>query len=403
MSWEFRKLNEIVLVKSGKRLPKGHNFVLDPTNHPYIRARDIKNGKINIEEPVYINNNTFNIISRYTVRESDVVITIVGANVGDIAFIDSKHDGANLTENAAKLIPKDRNTLSPKFLKYSLFGDVQKSKFQQIAMAAAQPKLGLYKIKDFEISIPKIETQKRIADILIAYDDLIENSLKRIKLLEQAAQNIYKEWFINLHFPGHENTPINKETGLPEGWEKVLAKEYFDFKRGIEVGSKNYVKEESENTIPFIRVGSIGSRDTDIFTDISLVKDKILKLSDVVVSMDGSIGIIGYGLVGAYSTGLRKVAAKSDKYGDGFIFCLLKSEYIQNTIRAYAKGSTILHASSSIEHMSFNNAPSEITYQFNSIIEPIYNQMLNLNMLNQKLKAARDILLPRLMNRTIEV
>jgi len=150
-------------------------------------------------------------------------------------------------------------------------------------------------------------------------------------------------------------------------------------------------------------VGSIGSRDTDIFTDISLVKDKILKLSDVVVSMDGSIGIIGYGLVGAYSTGLRKVAAKSDKYGDGFIFCLLKSEYIQNTIRAYAKGSTILHASSSIEHMSFNNAPSEITYQFNSIIEPIYNQMLNLNMLNQKLKAARDILLPRLMNRTIEV
>lgn len=403
MSWELRKLNEIVLVKSGKRLPKGHNFVLDPTNYPYIRARDIKNGKINIEEPVYINNNTFNIISKYTVRENDVVITIVGANVGDIALIDSKHDGANLTENAAKLMPKDRNTLSPKFLKYSLFGDVQKSKFQQIAMAAAQPKLGLYKIKDFEISIPKIETQKRIADILSAYDDLIENSLKRIVLLEQAAQNIYKEWFVNLRFPGYENTPIKEETGLPEGWKKVLAKEYFDFKRGIEVGSKNYVNEESENTIPFIRVGSISSRDTDIFTDISLVKDKTLKLSDVVVSMDGSIGIIGYGLVGAYSTGLRKVAAKSDKYGNGFIFCLLKSEDIQNTIRAYAKGSTILHASSSIEHMSFNNATSEIAYQFNSIIEPIYNQMLNLNKLNQKLKVARDILLPRLMNRTIEL
>ena len=65
-----------------------------------------------------------------------------------------------------------------------------------------------------------LQTQKRIADILSAYDDFIENNLKRIKLLEQAAQNIYKEWFVNLRFPGHENTPINEETGLPEGWEK---------------------------------------------------------------------------------------------------------------------------------------------------------------------------------------
>ena len=403
MSWEVKKLNEIVIVKSGKRLPKGHDFFTETTNHPYIRARDIKNGKIKVELPVYINDDTFDKISRYVVSENDVVITIVGANVGDIAIIDTEYDGANLTENAAKLIPKDKNVLSPKFLKYALFGDVQKSKFQQIAMAAAQPKLGFYKIKDFEINVPNIHTQKRIADILSAYDDLIENNLKRIKLLERAAQNIYKEWFVNLRFTGHESTPINEETGLPVGWTKVLAKDYFDFKKGIEVGSKNYVTEASENTIPFLRVGSLGSRDEDVFTHISIVKDKILKFTDVAVSMDGSIGLVGYGLVGAYSTGLRKVVPKSDKYVDGFIFCLLKSVEIQDTIRAYAKGSTILHASSSIDHLSFNNAPIEIANQFNSIIEPIYSQMLNLKKQNQKLKAARDILLPRLMNRTIEV
>ena len=102
MSWELKKLDEIVLVKSGKRLPKGHSFIIKPTNHPYIRARDIKNGKINVEAPVYINDDTFNKISKYTVSENDVVITIVGANVGDIAIIDAKYSGANLTENAAK-------------------------------------------------------------------------------------------------------------------------------------------------------------------------------------------------------------------------------------------------------------------------------------------------------------
>ena len=258
-------------------------------------------------------------------------------------------------------------------------------------------------IETRDISIPPLKIQKRIADILSAYDDLIENNLKRIKLLEQAAQNIYKEWFVNLRFPGHENTPINQETGLPEGWKEVLAKEYFDFKRGIEVGSKNYVSEESENTIPFLRVGSLGSRDKDVFTDISLVKDRILNFEDVCVSMDGSIGLVGYGLIGAYSTGLRKIVAKSNKYGTGFIYGLLKSDEIQDTIRAYAKGSTILHASSSIEHLKFNDANEEISNQFNKVIDPIYSKLLNLNKQNQKLKAARDILLPRLMNRTIEV
>jgi type I restriction enzyme S subunit len=248
-----------------------------------------------------------------------------------------------------------------------------------------------------------MKTQKRIADILSAYDDLIENNLKRIKLLEQAAQNIYKEWFVNMRFPGYENTPADQETGLPKGWKKTLVTNYFDFIRGVEVGSKNYVKEEADNTIPFLRVGSLGSRDTDIFTDISLVKDKILSFSNVCISMDGSIGLVGYGLVGAYSTGIRKVSSKIEKYGNGFIFCLLKSQDIQDTIRAYAKGSTILHASSSIKNLSFKDASREISSHFNNVVEPLYNQMLNLNKQNQKLKEARDILLPRLMNQTIEV
>lgn len=286
-----------------------------------------------------------------------------------------------------------------KYIRYVL--DVKLNSLLNVAGGGTFPNLKKDDIKDFEI--PILKEKDKLVSIISAYDDLIENNLKRIKLLEQAAQNIYKEWFVNLRFPGYENAVVNEDTGLTSGWTKVLAKDYFDFKRGIEVGSKNYVTESSENTIPFLRVGSLGSRDKDVFTDISLVKDKILKFTDVAVSMDGSIGLVGYGLVGAYSTGLRKVVPKSDKYGDGFIFCLLKSEEIQDTIRAYAKGSTILHASSSIDHLSFNNAPSGIANQFNSIIEPIYSQMLNLNKQNQKLKAARDILLPRLMNRTIEV
>ena len=309
-----------------------------------------------------------------------------------------------LNQRGGKIVVTDENKLVNNYLYYYLCQHEVRTTLALFGRGGAnQVNISPSNVESIKIDLPPLQTQRRIADILSAYDDLIENNLKRIKLLEQAAQNIYKEWFVNLRFPGHENTSINEETGLPEGWKEVLAKEYFDFKRGIEVGSKNYVSEESDNTIPFLRVGSLGSRDKEVFTDISLVKDRILNFEDVCISMDGSIGLVGYGLIGAYSTGLRKIVAKSNKYSTGFIYGLLKSDQIQDTIRAYAKGSTILHASSSIEHLKFNDANEEISNLFNKVIVPIYSKLLNLNKQNQKLKAARDILLPRLMNRTIEV
>ena len=108
-----------------------------------------------------------------------------------------------------------KNFLFDTFLKNNSF----QSYAQRFATGATIKNLGLKAVRDYEFNLPPIQTQKRIADILSAYDDLIENNLKRIKLLEQAAQNIYKEWFVNLRFPGHENTPVNEETGIPEGWE----------------------------------------------------------------------------------------------------------------------------------------------------------------------------------------
>ena len=346
---------------------------------------------------IWVNETEYNFLSKSKVFPDDIIMNKI-ANAGSVYIMPNLHRPVSLAMNLFLIRFKD---LNQKFMYFLM--KTNEPYIKSFANGVATQSITKDAVRNLEFEIPSLETQKRIADILSAYDDLIENNLKRIKLLEQAAQNIYKEWFVNLRFPGYENTPINEETGLPEGWKEVLAKEYFDFKRGIEVGSKNYVSEESDNTIPFLRVGSLGSRDKDVFTDISLVKDRILNFEDVCISMDGSIGLVGYGLIGAYSTGLRKIVAKSNKYSTGFIYGLLKSEEIQDTIRAYAKGSTILHASSSIEHLKFNDANEEISTQFNKVIDPIYSKLLNLNKQNQKLKAARDILLPRLMNRTIEV
>ena len=370
----------------------------DDGSYFFVNGNNLIGGKVLIQKDTKRINNEEFIKIKKELNDRTIFVSINGT-LGNVAL----YNNEMIALGKSTCYLNVQENVSRRFIRYSLEYYKFQNYAQSFATGSTIKNLGLEAIRAYEFFLPPLHTQERIADILSAYDDLIETNLKRIKLLEQAAQNIYKEWLVNLRYPGHEQTPINPKTGLPDGWEKKLANHYFDFKRGIEVGSENYVNKKSKNSIPFLRVGSLGSRDTDIFTDISLVKDSILSFSDICISMDGSIGLVGYGLVGAYSTGLRKVMPKTDKYRNGFIFCLLKSQNIQDTIRAFAKGSTILHASSSMKHLCFNDAPNKISSQFNSVVEPLYNQMLTLHKQNQKLRYARDILLPRLMNQTIKV
>ena len=140
MSWSTVKLEQVALIKGGKRLPKGHDFSPLPTDHLYIRARDIGDNRITISEPVHISDHTFNKLKNYTVSEGDLVVTIVGANIGDVGYISADFDGANLTENAAKLRVNPA-VCDPKFLSAQLSTPHVKKKFQFIAAGSAQGKL----------------------------------------------------------------------------------------------------------------------------------------------------------------------------------------------------------------------------------------------------------------------
>ncbi len=132
----------------------------------------------------------------------------------------------------------------------------QAAHIESMGNGATVKGIRLEQLKSIEIKLPPLQTQKRIADILSAYDNLIENNLKRIKLLEQAAQNIYKEWFVNLRFPGHENTPINEETGLPEGWEYGVVSDLCEVKSGYAFKSKQWKKKGN----PVIKIKNINEQ-----------------------------------------------------------------------------------------------------------------------------------------------
>ena len=198
------RLDELCDIKSGKRIPKEMDFVTFETEHPYIRARDIKAGKINTDDLIYLEDDVFQKIKRYIINSGDIAITIVGASVGDTGYASKNVDGYNLTENAVRLT-NYKNNVDSKFLHYILAQKQYHDYMQLIAGAAAQPKLGIYKVKRIKVELPDLKKQKRIADILSAYDNLIENNNKRIRLLEQMAENLYKEWFVRFRFPRYED------------------------------------------------------------------------------------------------------------------------------------------------------------------------------------------------------
>ena len=176
---------------------------------------------------------------------------------------------------------------------------------------------------------------------------------------------------------------------------------YVTFIKGIEPGSANYLSEKSVGTLPFIRVGDLSKRDSDIYVDESKSKGIICNPDDVLISMDGTIGIVKYGIYGCYSSGIRK-AVSNGVINNAFIFCYLSSPKTQGIIYSHSKGSTIQHAGSSINHFKIKFPKETSLNNFIQFSNPIYNLMNNLLKQNVKLREARDILMPKLMNGQIE-
>jgi type I restriction enzyme S subunit len=256
--------------------------------------------------------------------------------------------------------------------------------------------------ENIKVLIPKHkETQQKIAKILSNYDDLIENNLKRIKLLEESARLTYEEWFLRFRIDG-KKLEINPESGLPFGWQDVLLTDYIDLLRGVEPGSSKYKEVKTDSNIPFIRVGDLSKRASDIYVSKDLANNKIIDKDDILLSLDGSPGKVRFGLSGCYSTGIRKAVSKQKNVSSIFIYNLLNSSYIQGLIEAYATGATILHAGSSVKKMRLILPTDEVLDKYNNIEMKKFQLILNLSDEIKLLKEAREILLPRLMTGMID-
>ena len=394
--WKEVILEDLGFVGRGKsrHRPRNAEFLYGG-NYPFVQTANVKAANYKITD--FTQTYSYAGLKQSKLWPKDTLCITIAANIADAAILDIE---ACFPDSVIGFIA-DSNKSDVRFVKY-LF-DLLQARIKKISQGAAQDNLSLEKLRTIKFLVPPLPTQRKIASILSAYDDLIENNLKRIKLLEEKAQLTYEEWFVRMKFPGHETTPINPETGLPDGWKKVKLTDHIELLRGIEPGSKNYKESINHGLIPFIRVGDLSKKRSKIFVSKDIVKNKIAKTTDVLLSLDGSPGLVVYGLEGAYSTGVRKAVSKNINIKNSFIFAILSSGKIQGLIRNHATGSTILHAGGSVKHMSFEMPTQNILDKFTDLSEDIFFSILSINKQNDLLKEARDILLPRLMTGMIDV
>jgi type I restriction enzyme, S subunit len=407
MSYPKIKIGDFAKISGGKRLPKGEELIQIKTSHPYIRAQDIGNGKIGFNDSVYLDDNTFNKIKKYTVETNDICITIVGAYVGDVGIVPSHLSGANLTENAVKLT--DLRDYDPKFLNYALLDEDSQSQMKLFAAGAAQPKLGLYKIEEIKVPNPPLRLQRKIATILSAYDDLIENNTRRIKILEEMAQALYREWFVNFRFPGHEKARmVDSPLGMiPVGWEAVTIRDISSYiNRGI---SPKY-DDESKSIV----INQKCIRDGKINLELArkhlskVPKDKFVQHGDVLIN---STGVGTLGRVGQVYEELSDFTVDShvsivrpgnkvtiDYFGLNLIY---QQDHFES-LGTGSTGQTEINRES-IASTDFLLPPNSLQLQFTNYVEPMRICMIGMHNKNTNLRRTRDLLLPKLISGELNV
>lgn len=382
------KLKDISSKIGSGATPRGGKNSYKKTGISLIRSMNVYDYHFLYNELAHIDEKQAKQLDNVEVNKNDILLNITGASVGRCCMVPDDVLPARVNQHVSiiRIDPKRANSF---YVLYYLNNYDNKIQLMNLSYGGAtREALTKEKIENFHIEIPSLETQEKISLFLLNLDKLVANNSKRIENLEEIARVAYEEWFV-------ENQPND--------WKTEKLNKYVDFVRGIEPGSNSYINENGEGLIQFLRVGDIGSRNSELFIKTELAKGKILKEDDIVVSLDGTVGIVKIGMVGCYSTGIRKLKILNNYISKAFLYCLMKSEDIQKSIKANARGTTIMHAGSAVDKMVFTLPPQDVMDEFTEIVEPMIKEILILNKKNKNLISTRDLLLPKLMSGEIEL
>lgn len=413
MSWGKIQIGKLVTLRQGFAINKktNHHMSEEPTELHLLRIGDMKDGNFTI----FVKNT---IPEKFIAKENDIIYT----RTGQVGLVFRKQCGV-VHNNCFTVTSNDESVLSQEFLYYVLQEKGFYEEANSRATGAAQPDLPHDAFNSIEIFLPPIEVQHRVTDILNSYNNLIENNQKQIKLLEEAAQRLYKEWFVDLRFPGYENTPI--VDGVPEGWKKSAVGDMVSYEIGGGWGDEEITRKCTEPAFVIRGTDLYGITHGD-YIDIpfryhakSNLKTRELADGDIVFEVSG----------GSKTEGVAKTCLITEKllkqYSCPVIcasFCKKirpienMSQFLFDTFQYMRKcGKTAEYdkkSASSIVNYRWKDfliqesivvPSSEVLKKYNAIASSIYQAIQAKSVSIETAKAACDRLLPKLISGEIEV
>ncbi|MGO5335790.1 restriction endonuclease subunit S [Bilifractor sp. LCP19S3_H10] len=303
------------------------------------------------------------------------------------------------------LIRPDESKALGKYLYYYFYSDEWRATIAENTIAGSTvDRIPIAKFPEFRITLPDLSVQKKIAGTLSVYDNLIDNNEKQIKLLEEAAQRLYKEWFVDLHFPGYENCRI--VDGLPEGWHKDAVDSKISLLSGYAFKSSDFVDKGQYKivTIKNVKDGDFDGNNVSLIDEIPLKMPQhcVLEEGDILLSLTGNVGRVCLVYGDNYLLNQRVAKLKSDI--PGFAYCLFRSRDMFDEMNNLANGAAQQNLSPIRTGKVEVCFPSDdIIQRFETTVKPMIDQEIELNKMNVVLTEARDRLLPKLMSGEIEV
>jgi len=410
MKWREFKLGNIVSIKHGYAF-KGAFFVDTPTKNILLTPGNfnIGGGFKKDKLKYYLGE----IPQDYILSEGDVIVTMTDLSkkadtLGFSARIPKDNSKTFLHNQRIGLVQLIDDSFDIGFMHW-LMRSVHYQQFVAGSATGATVKhTSPSKIYAFKFKAPTDKNeQQKIAHILSAYDDLIENNLKRIKLLEEIAQITYEEWFVRMKFPGYEPAVIDPETCLPEGWvRKTLNK-------GVNVNPTTKVSKK--DLAPFVPMGALSVNSMVIFGveerkpsgGAKFINGDTLVARITPCLENGKTGYVDFLSDGQIATGSTEfiVLRETELVNRFYIYCMSRSEYFRElSIRSMAGSDGRQRVNPKIYGKMLLSIPTkDIMDSFEKRMKPVFNSIKTLVQENQCLKEARDILLPRLMTGMIDV
>lgn len=411
MTWEKVRLGDIAdSIQPGPFGSQLHSSDYSESGTPIIMPKDMINGRISHADLLYVGEDHVRRLRRHQVHEGNIMVARKG-DVRKCVFITDNEDGWMTGSDCLK-VALNEAVCFPKFIYYQLRSPFIGKWLETISIGATMPSLNTGLLSGIELVLPPYATQKRISDILSAYDDLIENNQKQIKLLEEAAQRLYKEWFIDLRFPGHESTPI--VNGLPEGWVNKPLLEVFSFVRG-----KSYTAKELDDTqgvllvnLKNIRPFGGYNRNAEKRFIGKYKEEQSLQPGDIIMGvtdMTQERRLVGHvALVPdlkeetTLSMDLIKLIPKC--VTKGYLYSIMLFGGLSQQIAPLANGVNVLHLKpEAMMGLTVTVPPGNVMTAYEKSFGPIQARIESLQDQIDMAVQARDRLLPKLMDGELEV